>query len=165
VAGPLEFAGLRAFETLGSRWVFSGLLLPQCCPTEIIFSRDGVDPPSSPRWCRCRVVDRDSPSRRATFFNVIRWATRALQARRHGAPSPQPVLRSNNVDRKSAEALTNALAHFSELDNWATMTLRDVAMHSSLMDKGRFGYLCTCVPAASRIPVPSLASNLELPLP
>jgi hypothetical protein len=72
VAGPLEFAGLRAFETLGSRWVFSGLLLPQCCPTEIIFSRDGVDPPSSPRWCRCRVVDRDSPSRRATFFNVIR---------------------------------------------------------------------------------------------
>jgi hypothetical protein len=44
VAGPLEFAGLRAFETLGSRWVFSGLLLPQCCPTEIIFSRDGVEP-------------------------------------------------------------------------------------------------------------------------
>ena len=43
VVGALKFTGLRAFETLGSRWVFSGLLLPQCCPTEIILSRDRVE--------------------------------------------------------------------------------------------------------------------------
>jgi hypothetical protein len=43
VAGALEFTGFRVFEMLGSRWVFSGLLLPRCCPTEIIFSRDRIE--------------------------------------------------------------------------------------------------------------------------
>ena len=74
-------------------------------------------------------------------LDAVHWLRHAVAAAgRLAQPHPDDY----NVDRKSAEALTDALAHFSELDNWATVTLRDVAMHSTLMDEGRFGYLCTC---------------------
>lgn len=48
------------------------------------------------------------------------------------------------VDMKSAEALADTLAHFAELDDWATVTLRDIARHATLMDEERFGSQCTC---------------------
>lgn len=36
------------------------------------------------------------------------------------------------------------LAHFVELDDWATVTLRDVANHATLMNQERFKHMCTC---------------------
>jgi hypothetical protein len=47
-------------------------------------------------------------------------------------------------DQISAEALTDALAHFSELPDWTTVTLHDVAQHATLMNDGRFHSMCTC---------------------
>ena len=48
------------------------------------------------------------------------------------------------VDQKSAESLADALAHFAELDDWATVTLQNIAQHATLMDGERFGSMCTC---------------------
>ena len=105
VTGALEFTGLRSFETLGSRRVFSGLVLPRCCPTEIIFSRDRVEP----RPARCGGVDAGSSTgprraggRRSPMSSGR--ASRAPQARRRGAPPPQPVLRSRRAPRGDTAA-------------------------------------------------------------
>jgi hypothetical protein len=49
-----------------------------------------------------------------------------------------------NVDRALAEALADGVAHFAELPDWATVTLRDVALHASLMDDDDFAVYCTC---------------------
>jgi len=44
--------------------------------------------------------------------------------------NPRPD--DHSVDRISAGALTDALAHFAELDDWASVTLHDVAQHATL---------------------------------
>ncbi|WP_329028295.1 type II toxin-antitoxin system Phd/YefM family antitoxin [Streptomyces sp. NBC_00690] len=49
-----------------------------------------------------------------------------------------------HTDRISAMALADAIAHFAELGNWATVTLRDIAEHATLMKRDRFRGLCTC---------------------
>jgi hypothetical protein len=49
-----------------------------------------------------------------------------------------------HVDRASAMSLTDTLAHFAELDDWATVTLRDVANHATLMNRDVFKHMCTC---------------------
>ncbi|MFE3429780.1 hypothetical protein [Streptomyces sp. NPDC059171] len=52
------------------------------------------------------------------------------------------------LDRVSAMSLTDALAYFAELDDWATVTLKDVARHANLMDselnQERFKSACNC---------------------
>lgn len=57
--------------------------------------------------------------------------------------SPDP-----HVDRVSAASLADTLARFAEQDDWATVTLRDVADHATLMTTGenreRFKAMCTC---------------------
>jgi hypothetical protein len=54
----------------------------------------------------------------------------------------------DHVDRVSATSLTDTLAHFAELDDWATVTLRDIADHATLMNwelnQKRFRGMCTC---------------------
>jgi len=47
------------------------------------------------------------------------------------------------VDRTAAGALADTLAHFAELEDWASVTLADVAKHSNLIGD-RFGAMCTC---------------------
>ena len=49
-----------------------------------------------------------------------------------------------SADREAVESLADTLAHFAELPEWATVTLRDVARHATLMDDERFGPMCTC---------------------
>jgi hypothetical protein len=41
-------------------------------------------------------------------------------------------------------SLADALAHFAELDDWATATLRDLANHATLMNQEQFKHMCTC---------------------
>lgn len=48
------------------------------------------------------------------------------------------------VDRNAAESLADTVAHFAELDDWAAVTLLDVARQATFMTDGRFDHLCTC---------------------
>jgi len=48
------------------------------------------------------------------------------------------------VDRAAAESLMDVVAYFAELDNWAGVTLHDVAVRATLMNDGRFDQMCTC---------------------
>jgi len=48
------------------------------------------------------------------------------------------------VDQVSAEALIDGLAHLAELEDWATVTLLDLAKHATLMDTEHFKQMCTC---------------------
>jgi len=48
------------------------------------------------------------------------------------------------VDRTSAGALADTLAHFAELDTWTDVTLADTARHATLMADGRFDAMCSC---------------------
>lgn len=45
-------------------------------------------------------------------------------------------------------SLSDTLAHFAELDDWSTVTLRDVAEQATLiktpMNQERFKHMCTC---------------------
>jgi hypothetical protein len=53
-----------------------------------------------------------------------------------------------HADRVAVMSLTDTLAHFAELDDWATVTLRDVANHATLINQEvnqeRFKHMCTC---------------------
>lgn len=40
-----------------------------------------------------------------------------------------------HTDRMSVMSLTDTLAHFAELEDWDTVTLRDVANHATLMNQ------------------------------
>jgi len=52
----------------------------------------------------------------------------------------------DGVDQISAQLLTDSLAHFGELDDWATVTLHDLALHATagLPEPDRFGGWCSC---------------------
>jgi len=47
------------------------------------------------------------------------------------------------VDRTAAGALADTLAHFAELEDWASVTLADVAKHCNLVGD-RFDAMCSC---------------------
>jgi hypothetical protein len=47
-------------------------------------------------------------------------------------------------DRVSAEMLTDALAHFAELPDWASVTLQDIALYATPMNREPFNQTCTC---------------------
>lgn len=70
---------------------------------------------------------------------------------RHAVAATGYFVRENpdrSADRVSAESLADTLAYFAELDDWATVTLRDVADHAALMpnpdNHKRFKHMCTC---------------------
>lgn len=67
----------------------------------------------------------------------LRHATAAAGVLTHDEPDPL-------ADRKSAEALTDALAYFAELDSWSTVTLKDIADHATLMNREIFKNICEC---------------------
>jgi hypothetical protein len=54
----------------------------------------------------------------------------------------------HGVDRVSVEALADTLARFAEQDDWASVTLKDLADHATLMNtpenRERFSHMCTC---------------------
>jgi hypothetical protein len=75
-------------------------------------------------------------------LDPVHWLRHAIAASgRLAAPQGSEL---DTVDKKSAEALADTLAHFAELDDWATVTLRDIARHATLVDEERFGAQCTC---------------------
>lgn len=70
---------------------------------------------------------------------------------RHAAAAAGMLAQDKPVggaDKTSAMALADGLAHFAELDSWATVTLKDLARHTNLMDselnQERFKSACTC---------------------
>lgn len=67
----------------------------------------------------------------------LRHAVAAAGVLTHDQPDPL-------ADRKSAEALTDALAHFTELSDWSTVTLKDVADQATFMNQERFAAMCEC---------------------
>jgi hypothetical protein len=69
----------------------------------------------------------------------VHWLRHTAAAAGHLATgNPDPA-----VDRISVESLTDTLAHFAELDDWASVTLLDVAQRATLVDD-RFAHMCTC---------------------
>jgi hypothetical protein len=76
-------------------------------------------------------------------LDPVHWLRHAVAASGR-LISPENDAEHRHVDRVSAESLTDTLAHFAELDDWATVTLREVAQHATLMDDKRFGPMCTC---------------------
>ena len=75
-------------------------------------------------------------------LDAVHWLRHAIDAAGRLASPQADELRS--VDRKAAESLADTLAHFAELDDWGTITLREVAQHANLMDDESFGSRCTC---------------------
>ena len=75
-------------------------------------------------------------------LDAVHWLRHAIAAVGRLASPQADEFRS--VDRKSAESLADTLAHFAELDEWGTVTLREVARHANLMDDELFGSRCTC---------------------
>ena len=73
-------------------------------------------------------------------LDPVHWLRHAVAAAGHLTQEDPPA----HADRVSAVSLTDTLAHFAELDNWAEVTLRDVADHATLMNQDRFKHLCTC---------------------
>lgn len=69
--------------------------------------------------------------------NWLRHAVAAAGMLTHQTPDP-------STDRMSAEALTDTLARFAEQEDWATVTLKDVADHATLMNQNQFRLQCTC---------------------
>jgi len=74
-------------------------------------------------------------------LDPVHWLRHAIAAAGM-LVNPRPD--DHSVDRISAGALTDALAHFAELDDWASITLHGVAQHATLMNNGRFDATCTC---------------------
>jgi len=79
-------------------------------------------------------------------LDPVHWLRHATAAAGHLANPP-----TNDdafVDRTAAGALADTLAHFAELEDWASVTLTDVAKHSNLVGD-RFDAMCTCGVATS----------------
>jgi hypothetical protein len=74
----------------------------------------------------------------------VHWIRHAIAAAGLGLQEDP----DSKVDRVSATALTDTLAHFAELPSWETVTLKDVAEHATLMDtpenRERFRRHCKC---------------------
>lgn len=83
-------------------------------------------------------------------LDPVHWLRHAIAASGRLAAPPGSELET--VDKKSAGALADTLAHFAELDDWATVTLLDIARHETLMDEERFGAQCTCGAADQQQP-------------
>jgi hypothetical protein len=75
-------------------------------------------------------------------LDPVHWLRHAVAAA--GLLAQPAGQQDPDADRRSAEALTDALAHFAELDDWASVTLLDVTRHANLMASGRFDQMCTC---------------------
>lgn len=78
-------------------------------------------------------------------LNSVHWLRHAIAASGRLAQE-DPTL---GADRVSAMSLADAMAHFAELDDWSTITLKDIADHATLMNQERFGSQCTCGPSAN----------------
>jgi hypothetical protein len=76
----------------------------------------------------------------------VHWVRHAVAAGRLVDRSAEQD--SDAADAVSAIALADALAHFAELPEWETVTLKDVADHATLMNtpenREPFGLSCTC---------------------
>lgn len=75
------------------------------------------------------------------MLDPVHWLRHAAAAAGHLANPPTGD--DAFVDRTAAGALADTLAYFAEFDDWASVTLVDVAKHSNLMDE-RFDAMCTC---------------------
>jgi len=74
------------------------------------------------------------------MLDSVHWFRHAVAAAgRLAQEEPDP-----HTDRMSVMSLTDTLAHFAELEDWDTVTLRDVANHATLMNQERFKHMCTC---------------------
>lgn len=70
----------------------------------------------------------------------VHWLRHAIAAAGQLAQEePDPA-----ADRVSAMALSDTLAHFAEVGDWSTVTLKDVADHATLMNQESFRRMCTC---------------------
>ena len=75
-------------------------------------------------------------------LNAVHWLRRAIAA--SGRLIAHNADEMRLIDRTAAEALADALAHFAKRDDWASVTLRDVALHANLLNDGDFAQFCTC---------------------
>jgi hypothetical protein len=76
-------------------------------------------------------------------LEYVHWLRQAIAAAGVLAQEPRHV-DDDAVDRMSVMALTDALAHFAELDSWASVTLSDIANQATLMNQEQFRSQCTC---------------------
>ncbi len=75
-------------------------------------------------------------------LDPIHWLRRAIVAAgRRVSPEDDQV---HHVDWRSAIALTDTLAQSADLEDWADVTLLEVARRAALTDQERFGRSCTC---------------------
>ncbi|MFJ4988792.1 hypothetical protein ACIP9H_33950 [Streptomyces sp. NPDC088732] len=74
----------------------------------------------------------------------VHWLRHAVAAAGRATQDPPEPF----ADKVSAEALVDALAHFAELSDWESVTLKDIAVHATLMDtptnRERFAAQCRC---------------------
>ena len=75
-------------------------------------------------------------------LDPVHWLRHAIAAGSRLASDDAPA--NLSVDRVSAEALTETLAHYAELAEWASVTLQDVARSATLMNLEIFDAQCTC---------------------
>ena len=93
---------------------------------------------------------KDAPQHQpGCVLDPVYWLRHAIAAVGRLVPlNDDPDL--DVVDRIAAGALTDTLAHFAELPDWATVTLHDVAQQATLMNQDRFDEFCTCGATGSR---------------
>jgi len=83
-------------------------------------------------------------------LDPVYWLRHAVLAAGRLTHSPETDPDWDYLDRGSAESMIDALAHFAELPDWATLTLHDVAQQATLMNQDRFDEFCTCGATGSR---------------
>lgn len=76
-------------------------------------------------------------------LDPVHWFRHAIAAAGR-LIAPENDAEISHVDRTSAESLMDTLAQFAELDDYASIALREVALHASIMGDEFFGGMCTC---------------------
>jgi hypothetical protein len=77
-------------------------------------------------------------------LDPVHWLRHAITAAGRLTHSPETDRDWDFIDRVSVEFLTDPLAHFAELPDWASVTLHDVAQHATPINDGRFDEFCNC---------------------
>lgn len=77
------------------------------------------------------------------ILDPVHWLRHAVAAAGRLVSTEQS---ERSPDRVSAQLLTDSLAHLAELDDWATVTLHDLARRAAagLPEPDRFSQMCSC---------------------
>ena len=84
-------------------------------------------------------MDLEKMHQPGCVLHPVNWLRHAVAAAGHMAAEDL-----TGADRVAAAALTDALAHFAEMDSWASVTLADIAEHATLVVGPRYAAFCGC---------------------